>query len=388
MWSNNEFGLPAACLALVRKSVLFLAALTALAILACHLDGAGGKSYMDIRGDASWTQFDTLQIVLEDGAGARIATLYDRRLLSLSELSGLSAEQYGGGAVRVVIIGKKNGAVVFKEERIFDGRVTTSRDTLVFPPGAGGAKVLDLRPDNATLFLGGGKDSLQAYPLAEWAGAPLSWSTSDSGVVTVTGRGVLEAKGVGSAYVRAARGDAFDQSLITVVRDVPVLDPGAADTAILLNSTLAFHVKATQAYGTIAAFAWDLDGDGKWDDSMTAIAKGQTVLSTPPRNYPKAGSHDLRFYVRDGEGNAAPAPKRLTVTDKVPVVESLKDVLRTHPGVTEVQLKLLARNATTVLRLDDKRRVTPSGALFASGGHFRRRLGQVRLGLHRRREMG
>jgi DNA polymerase-3 subunit alpha len=48
-----------------------------------------------------------------------------------------------------------------------------------------------------------------------------------------------------------------------------------------------------------------------------------------------------------------------------PVVESLKDVLRTHPGVTEVQLKLLARNATTVLRLDDRLRVTPSGALFA-----------------------
>jgi DNA polymerase-3 subunit alpha len=48
-----------------------------------------------------------------------------------------------------------------------------------------------------------------------------------------------------------------------------------------------------------------------------------------------------------------------------PVVEQLKDVLGTHPGVTEVQLRLMARNATTVLRLDDRLRVTPTPALFA-----------------------
>jgi DNA polymerase-3 subunit alpha len=48
-----------------------------------------------------------------------------------------------------------------------------------------------------------------------------------------------------------------------------------------------------------------------------------------------------------------------------PVVEQLKDVLGTHPGMTEVQLRLQARSATTVLRLDDTLRVTPTPALFA-----------------------
>ncbi len=48
-----------------------------------------------------------------------------------------------------------------------------------------------------------------------------------------------------------------------------------------------------------------------------------------------------------------------------PVVEQLKDVLGTHPGVTEVQLRLLSRDATKVLRLADGLRVTPSPALFA-----------------------
>jgi DNA polymerase-3 subunit alpha len=48
-----------------------------------------------------------------------------------------------------------------------------------------------------------------------------------------------------------------------------------------------------------------------------------------------------------------------------PVVEQLKEVLRTHPGMTEVQLRLLTRQATKVMRLDDRLRVTPSPALFA-----------------------
>ncbi|MBA2465489.1 MAG: DNA polymerase III subunit alpha [Nocardioidaceae bacterium] len=48
-----------------------------------------------------------------------------------------------------------------------------------------------------------------------------------------------------------------------------------------------------------------------------------------------------------------------------PVVDQLKDVLGTHPGVTEVRLRLMTRTSTTVLRLDDRLRVAPSPALFA-----------------------
>jgi DNA polymerase-3 subunit alpha len=53
-----------------------------------------------------------------------------------------------------------------------------------------------------------------------------------------------------------------------------------------------------------------------------------------------------------------------------PVVEQLKDVLGTHPGVTEVQLRLLTRDATKEMRLDDRLRVTPSPALFADLKHL------------------
>ncbi|QYJ04754.1 DNA polymerase III subunit alpha [Nocardioides panacisoli] len=48
-----------------------------------------------------------------------------------------------------------------------------------------------------------------------------------------------------------------------------------------------------------------------------------------------------------------------------PVVSQLKQVLSTHPGVTEVRLRLLNRDSTKLMRLDDRLRVSPSSELFA-----------------------
>ena len=71
------------------------------------------------------------------------------------------------------------------------------------------------------------------------------------------------------------------------------------------------------------------------------------------------------------EGPAGPVVINLPSTRCTPpVVGQLKDVLGTHPGMTEVQLRLKARNATTVMRLDDRLRVTPSPALFADLKHL------------------
>ncbi|MDN4173048.1 DNA polymerase III subunit alpha [Nocardioides sp. SOB77] len=47
------------------------------------------------------------------------------------------------------------------------------------------------------------------------------------------------------------------------------------------------------------------------------------------------------------------------------VVAHLKDVLSTHPGMTEVHLRVLMRDKTLVMRIGDHHRVTPSPALFA-----------------------
>ncbi|MHB1613404.1 MAG: DNA polymerase III subunit alpha [Actinomycetes bacterium] len=48
-----------------------------------------------------------------------------------------------------------------------------------------------------------------------------------------------------------------------------------------------------------------------------------------------------------------------------PVVEALKGVLATHPGTTEVRLRLESQGRTTEMRLDEKYRVTSTAALMA-----------------------
>ncbi|MCW2816167.1 MAG: dnaE, partial [Nocardioides sp.] len=66
------------------------------------------------------------------------------------------------------------------------------------------------------------------------------------------------------------------------------------------------------------------------------------------------------------EGPSGPVTISLPSTRcTAPVIEQLKDVLGTHPGMTEVRLKLLSRQSTKVMRLDDRLRVTPTPALFA-----------------------
>ena len=59
----------------------------------------------------------------------------------------------------------------------------------------------------------------------------------------------------------------------------------------------------------------------------------------------------------------------------MPVVEQLKDVLGTHPGVTEVRLRLMTKTSTTVMKLDDRLRVA------AEPGPVRRPQGAARAAL-------
>ncbi len=48
-----------------------------------------------------------------------------------------------------------------------------------------------------------------------------------------------------------------------------------------------------------------------------------------------------------------------------PVVERFKEVLTAHPGTTDVHLQLVSGGKTTVVKLDDRLRVSAGGALFA-----------------------
>jgi DNA polymerase-3 subunit alpha len=64
---------------------------------------------------------------------------------------------------------------------------------------------------------------------------------------------------------------------------------------------------------------------------------------------------------------APTGPVRLTMSATrcvPPLVARLKNILAQHPGTTEVQLHLTGGTSTTVMKLDDVYRVTPSPSLF------------------------
>ena len=66
------------------------------------------------------------------------------------------------------------------------------------------------------------------------------------------------------------------------------------------------------------------------------------------------------------EAGTGPVTIQLPVTRCTPpVVDSLKGVLRQHPGATEVRLTLLSTDRATTFRLQDDLRVTASGPLIA-----------------------
>jgi DNA polymerase-3 subunit alpha len=65
------------------------------------------------------------------------------------------------------------------------------------------------------------------------------------------------------------------------------------------------------------------------------------------------------------EASRGPVVVRMPVARCTPpVVERLREVLATHPGMTEVHLRLDAAGSTKILRLADGYRVTPSSALM------------------------
>ncbi len=99
-------------------------------------------------------------------------------------------------------------------------------------------------------------------------------------------------------------------------------------------------------------------------DDAIVIVKGKVDKRD---DVPKLIAMDMTIPdLTTGADGSAPIVLQLPVTKCVPpVVEQLRDVLRTHPGTTEVHLKLRGNQKTTVVRLDDKLRVTASPALHA-----------------------
>jgi PKD repeat protein len=108
----------------------------------------------------------------------------------------------------------------------------------------------------------------------------------------------------------------WDSISIRIIRDVPVVNAGA-DTIVAINSAVAFNGSASRRLGTIAAYLWDFDGDGNFDDSSTV---GGGMIHT----YTHAGVYTAKLFVRADDGNTNTATRKVTVANQTPIVQSLR----------------------------------------------------------------
>jgi DNA polymerase-3 subunit alpha len=107
--------------------------------------------------------------------------------------------------------------------------------------------------------------------------------------------------------------------------------------------------------------AYQLCGHLLTEDAIVTV-KGKLSRQ---KDQPEIHGHEISVPDLSG-GPSGPVVISLPSTRCTPpVVDQLRDVLSTHPGVTEVRLRLMTRTSTTVMQLDDRLRVSPSSALFA-----------------------
>jgi len=106
--------------------------------------------------------------------------------------------------------------------------------------------------------------------------------------------------------------------------------------------------------------SWQLCGHLVADDAIITV-KGRLSRS---KDQPEIMGQEVTL-VDTSTGPSGPVVINLPQTRvNQTVVDSLKDVLATHPGTTEVHLRVLMREKTVVMSLD-RHRVSPSPALFA-----------------------
>jgi len=281
----------------------------------------------------------------------------------------------GPNSSEALVIPLKNGTAHLQVRAKHDSSKTT---VLIIQVGSTGGRSISLQPDSLSLYLGGPDSVLKASTAPEAKDGEIAWSSSDDAVVKVDGQGRIHGVKEGIATVKAKFGDASALASIRVKRDVPVLTvsnkPGAA-----VNSPIDFSPKATQEFGSIVMFKWDLNGDSAWDDSLPGPFLG-TVVDLPPQTFTfaKEGSHKVLFLVRDSEGNEAIATVTVDIGNQPPeTVSKSKDTLVSINDFVPLEAKVRDAEGKVALvgwdydgdgKLDDSVKANDSTATI-KGGH-------------------
>lgn len=190
--------------------------------------------------------------------------------------------------------------------------------------------------DTVRLFTGAPGRTLTAMVFPASAPQEVAWRSTREDIASIDPSGkassIMPGKclAIVSSRVDSTRKDSVP---LLVRKDTPRIMAGS-DTTIGVGATLAFTPRVEQEYGKIIRFKWDLDGDGKWDDSSTVPDSIPANLS---RRYDKEAETAARFYAKDTEGNDTTITKRVkAVNGPVILILSPADGSETNQAVIDV----------------------------------------------------
>jgi hypothetical protein len=218
----------------------------------------------------------------------------------------------------------KTGRARVTARSLKDPSRTATVEVLVTDPGAGSIKI---GKDTVRLFVKGPAESLTVAIPSEYAGQKVEWKVADEDIATVDARGRIQAVQEGETQVRATLSPSglSDVALVQVRRDIPKLRVEAPKGAPV-GGEIRFRAIATQRFGTLVSFRWDLLGDGAWDDSSAAGWSGDSVdLPEVRQRYDREGTFLARFQVMDSEGNTGEATWPVDIGNQAPEITFLRE---------------------------------------------------------------
>lgn len=224
-------------------------------------------------------------------------------------------EGQNGGRVRVTPL--KNGVATIQVRSQKDPSKTA---VLTVRVGSVGGKTISVSPDSLSLFVGGPDTMLTSVVSPEGTDESIVWTSGDAKIAAVDEKGKVKPIDAGATTIKARFGGATASVAVKVKRDIPILTVASASGAAV-NAPITYSPKATQEFGSIVLYKWDLAGDGEWDDSLPGPFLGASV-DLPPQTsaYPKQGHFRPLFLVRDSEGNEATAAVEIDIGDQPPEI--------------------------------------------------------------------
>ncbi|MDQ3003161.1 MAG: Ig-like domain-containing protein, partial [Fibrobacterota bacterium] len=212
-----------------------------------------------------------------------------------------------------LIVSLKNGAIT----PLIEGSTTVTATSKENPLKVATLKVrvlpsqnvdsVRITPQLVKLFTGGESFTLTGKVHPASASPRIQWKSSNEDIAKVDEGGKVSPVAPGTIKVYAislADSTKRDSVDVSVKRDAPVVSVGQ-DTVVSLGKIMAFlPVVATQEYGLVVEYKWDLDGNLVWDDSSETVKSVSATFAMEKETL-------VRFYVRDSEGNVTIATKKV-----------------------------------------------------------------------------